>query len=73
MKVRIQNVVKDQERVLVYLSFEDGFEEKMTFFLDDTKDVIIDAVKDRTRERSRQEVKALDVSESLINREFDIN
>jgi hypothetical protein len=73
MKVRIQNVVKDQERVLVYLSFEDGFEEKMTFFLDDTKDVIIDAVKDRTRERSRQEVKALDVSESLISREFDIN
>lgn len=67
MQATITNVIKEQDRLRVFISFSDGVDEARIFPPDASKNDIISSIKETLREKKRTEENALDLAGKLIN------
>lgn len=72
MNATITNVLKEQDRIRVFISFSDGTDEARVFPPDTTRTAVISSVKETLREKRRTEENALDLAEKLINQVIEL-
>lgn len=72
MNATITNVIKEHDRIRVFISSSDGVEEARIFPPDTTKSAVISSVKETLKEKKRTEENALDLAEKLINQVIEL-
>lgn len=72
MIATITNLIKEHDRIRVFVSFDDGTDQTFLHGPEVTKDVIVSTIKEVMREKRRTEENATDLATQLINRVIEI-
>lgn len=71
MKATIKNVVKEGERVRIFVSYSDGSENSFLAFPNSTEEYIENEISAVLREKERIEEESLTLALKLINKEIE--